>query len=543
MKNSLLILTLCWSCAYLSSNAQNVTSCNANFEFTVTGNSVQFTPAINSVPRLHHWEFGDGDISDASNPTHAYYNPGTYRVLHRVYDSLRTCFDTVAKLVTITQVGECGFRPGFHFVQDSLNCKTVHFFNSTQSSTTALHYTWKFGDSTTSNDVSPSHTYADTGYYNVCLVVEGGNNCQLQYCVLIGVHCAVCSINTNFEYNIDTVNTNKVIFHNLTVSPPANVQYKWNFGDSAGSNDINPVHVYNHPGQYQVCLTAAISNSCQQQVCKNILIQAPECNVTARFEWRRDSLQWNKIWLNNTTFPVSQIWKTSWNYGDGTSSQDFNSFHTYNHAGNYNVCLKVTSLNGCTSNNCNTITVAPPVAACDTLHLSFLMRLTAQVPNVVSFIAVSNEPLTRQRWVITKDTLVNGSPAQVVLETNNPTYTFPLVGMYHVCLFGYANDSCVREVCDSIYVYRAVSDSSHREIPVYPNPSNNSVNLMLNLNSRAAISVTVLSAEGVPQRQIQVNGQAGNNVITIPVDKLSQGMYLVRLQYAGQVRLARFQKL
>jgi len=147
--------------------------------------------------------------------------------------------------------------------------------------------------------------------------------------------------------------------------------------------------------------------------------------------------------------------------------------------------------------------------------------------------------------VIRRDSLVNGYPWQIVLETNDPTFIFPMGGWYNVCLYTTTQNNCVREYCEQVHIERVVADSGHREIPlsVYPNPSRNSVNLMLNLDGRTPISVTVLSAEGIILKQMQVGGQAGNNTITIPVDKLSQGQYLVQLRYAGQVRWARFQKL
>lgn len=465
MKNSLLVLTLCWSCAYLSSTAQNTASCNANFEFTVTGHNVQFTPAINSVLRLHHWEFSDGTFSNDPNPTHFFANAGTYRVLHRVYDSLKTCFDTVAKSVTIVDTSTCSITAAFNFYHDSLHCKVIHFINQSVPFSTAMHFAWKFGDSTTSNEPNPTHEFAKTGIYNVCLVVEQGSNCRKEICKTIEVTCGI----------VDT-----------------------------------------------------------------------GCNVHAKFEGKHDSQQWNKIWFANTTQPLANIWRTAWTYGDGSSSQDFNSFHTYDKAGKYYVCLKVISLTGCVSTYCDSVIVVPPVVSvCDTLHVKFVYQRSTAKPNVISFAAVSSVPLVSQRWVIRRDSLVNGYPWQVVLETNDPTYIFPMGGWYNVCLYATTRNSCVKEYCEKIFIDRVVADSGHREIPVsvYPNPTRNSVNLMLNLDSRAPISVMVVSADGIVQQQLQVGGQTGNNIITIPVDKLSQGQYLVRLRYAGQVRWARFQKL
>ncbi|MBK9422989.1 MAG: T9SS type A sorting domain-containing protein [Bacteroidetes bacterium] len=46
-------------------------------------------------------------------------------------------------------------------------------------------------------------------------------------------------------------------------------QYLWIFGDSTFSTDINPMHTFTTPGNYNVCLYAA--NSCEESVvCQNV---------------------------------------------------------------------------------------------------------------------------------------------------------------------------------------------------------------------------------------------------------------------------------
>src|SRR5262249_942948 len=153
-------------------------------------------------------------------------NAGTYRVLQRVYDSLKTCFDTVAKSVTIVDTGSCNLTAAFYLYFDSLNCKTVHLVNISTPFSSQMHFAWKFGDGSSSNDVSPNHTYADTGTYTICLVVEEGANCRSQYCVTIKIQC-----------------------------------------------------------------------------------QVPQCDLEAKYVVRHDAQQWNKIWFDNITQPVSKIWR------------------------------------------------------------------------------------------------------------------------------------------------------------------------------------------------------------------------------------------
>jgi len=714
MKNYLLFLTLCCSCAYLNTTAQNAdSSCNANFQYSIIGNTVKFIAA--SQARLHHWEFGDGSFSNDINPQHTYGGPGTYRVLQRVYDSLQSCFDTVSRLITISTGNTCNIEPAFSFYRDSLNCKKIHFinqsvpvsanvhftwhfgdstvsndinpsheyavpgnynvcltiesgtdchkelcktvearcdsctllvkfewrkdsvhtstviftnqtvvpstgaqyqwsfgdgttsadrnavhtynhpgtyqvclkvsvnntcirelcqaiviganicnlqaafefmtdsmqrnkvffFNHTLSNSSVVHYAWKFGDGTTSNDINPVHIYAQPGVYQVCLVAETGDSCRSEQCRNIEIRIELCNFTPGFEWRADSSHTNKIYFHNLTIVSSTSFRYLWNFGDGTSSSEINPVHEFAKPGEYQVCLVVELGNLCRKVTCQKIIIHVPECNVHAKFEWRQDGQVPDKIWFANTSQPVANIWKTNWSYGDGTSSQDFNSFHTYSNTGKYYVCLKVTSLNGCGSYFCDSVIVKPPVTTCDSAHVKFEYRRDSIKPNIISFTAVGNQSLVKQRWIFTRDSSVNGIPWQVVLEQNNPTFIFTVGGWYNVCLVATTANNCVKEYCEKIHIEAVVADSGHREIPimVFPNPASHSVRLLLNLNSRASVSVTVLSAIGGLQQRMQVSGQAGNNMITIPVDKLSQGQYLVQLRYENQVRWARFQKL
>jgi len=80
-------------------------------------------------------------------------------------------------------------------------------------------------------------------------------------------------------------------------------------------------------------------------------------------------------------------------------------------------------------------------------------------------------------------------------------------------------------------------------ISVYPNPARNTARIQLKMEAAQSISVTVMDAGGAVKYQLQVGGQTGNNTIHLPVDKLSQGQYLVQLRYGNQVRWARFQKM
>jgi PKD repeat protein len=88
--------------------------------------------------------------------------------------------------VTAWTAGACsGCAAAFSYAQ-----QTASFTFTDQSTVVSPSYSWDFGDGSTSTDPNPSHTYAQPGWYNVCLVVtglNGGNltcsdiSCQMVY--------------------------------------------------------------------------------------------------------------------------------------------------------------------------------------------------------------------------------------------------------------------------------------------------------------------------------------------------------------------------
>src|SRR6185436_15284927 len=45
-----------------------------------------------------------------------------------------------------------------------------------------LTYSWNWGDGNISTGMTPSHTYNNPGYYNICLAITDGTGCSANYC-------------------------------------------------------------------------------------------------------------------------------------------------------------------------------------------------------------------------------------------------------------------------------------------------------------------------------------------------------------------------
>jgi PKD repeat protein len=94
------------------------------------------------------WDFGDGNISTESKPTHVYTAGGTFDITLKVTNSLG-CWNAITKsdLVHIND----GVNAGFELTSLDV-CKTpaTASFKNTSAGSGTLEYNWDFGDGTTS---------------------------------------------------------------------------------------------------------------------------------------------------------------------------------------------------------------------------------------------------------------------------------------------------------------------------------------------------------------------------------------------------------
>jgi gliding motility-associated-like protein len=117
------------------------------------------------------WEFGDGQSSNEEEPSHTYRVPETYTVRLTAYGPGGTI---TAEDVTIeiysTPTALFEPVPKVVFIPDD----QVTFLNKSQG---ANSWEWSFGDGNSSVAFSPTHTYQNTGSYDVTLSVENADGC------------------------------------------------------------------------------------------------------------------------------------------------------------------------------------------------------------------------------------------------------------------------------------------------------------------------------------------------------------------------------
>ena len=170
----------------------------------------------------YNWQIDGTNFSSLANPNYLlsdslphlvclsvlFYNPSTG-------DS---CYSSFCDSVQIPGNNGGGGNPstcqaGFVLWQDSVNTSLYYGYN-TSTGSSSMTYLWDFGDGTTATGPYPTHTYANTGIYNVCLtIVDSMNNCTSTYCDSAGVFKLM---NTGMSQIIILPNTSTGINYNET---------------------------------------------------------------------------------------------------------------------------------------------------------------------------------------------------------------------------------------------------------------------------------------------------------------------------------------
>ena len=451
MKKSFTLLLLTLAAFTFTSSAQN-TSCNAGFDFSISGLSVNFTPAITTVSTTNHqyWQFGDGTTSSNISPVHVYTSGGTYTVKHFFYrseNSSAICIDSVEKKVELTTTTiTCNLHAGFSFERDPSQPNKVKFTNHSTGANDIHSVKWSFGDGTYSTDFNTSHVYANSGVYTVCLLVQKDNTCQRDTCAQVQVQVTPppplsCNLEANFAWNADNIQLNKINFINISSHFEAHDSIWWSFGDGSYSTNGSPTHTYASAGTYSVCIKIKKNNTtgatpgifyCVKEICKQVVV-LNECRLEATFTFEADATNKNKIYFKNTSAPATSVINLQWNFGDGATSSSMNPDHIYAHAGTYHVCLRISGSTTCYREICKTVEIKEPEINCLDISKFTLTRSTVNCLEF-KFIPTLQNPNWKYFWTFGDGT---GS------SDMSPSHVYQHSGNYTVFLTVYRSSTCV----------------------------------------------------------------------------------------------------
>lgn len=243
------------------------------------------------------------------------------------------------------------FEPDADFSYDNANDPTLDFTDLSTNSPTS--WAWNFGDGTTSTMQNPSHTFPQSGIYQVCLTASNGVGSSTPHCeqVIITNGPPIAS------FTPDLSNDPTASFTETSQNNPTS--WSWDFGDGGSSTQQNPSHTYVLADDYTVCLIATNQYG-SDTTCQVISIdnQLP----IPLFDY--EVLSNNIVSFDNLTAVGSPPQTTYTWYFDvnNDSSNAINPTYAFPRSGGtFNVCLKAS----------NAIGTAP--LYCDDLELENLV--------------------------------------------------------------------------------------------------------------------------------------------------------------------------
>ncbi len=319
-----------------------------------------------------NWDFGDGTTSTDRHPTHQYADDGSYLVVLTVQDD-DDAVQSATRGISVTNLPPVA---AFSYSPDTPATGALVTFAdaSTDADGLVVSWHWDFGDGTTSNDVNPSHRYADDGTYMVTLTVtdDDGASTQLTQAIVVRNVEPVAG----FTMTPAAPTTQDIIqFTDTSTDSDGYVAaWHWDFGDGTTSTERHPTHRYPDDGAYAVTLVVTDDDGARDDWARQVTV----ANVppVALFSYApAEPTTLDDVRFSESSSDVDGVvvsW--AWDFGDGTTSNDRAPVHRFPDDGHYTVTLTVTDDDGDTGT----------------------MSLQVMVTNVLPTAAFSHSPLEPQ---------------------------------------------------------------------------------------------------------------------------------------------------
>lgn len=315
-----------------------------SYTFDCVKDSVLFsntsTISIGSVAGAN-WDFGDAsNTSSDYSPVHHYNGNGPYTVT-LVAISNFTCTAALTNTINLNNKVASNFTLG-----TTIFCigKPINFVDaSTYTLGTITAWLWDFGDGNVSNQQNPSYTYTAAGNYSVTLTAISTDGCK-------GKLTKVIKVSSPPQVLFAISNTTACAKSSLTFTDQsitdAGSNYNWKFGDGGNSSQQNPNYTYTTAGNYSVKLIVSTPSGCVDSLSKANLLQVYN-TPNVNFKLSPACILSDINFTNTSTINVDTIVVRNWDFGDGSSSNQFLPSHTYTAAGTYSISLIAKSNLGC----------------------------------------------------------------------------------------------------------------------------------------------------------------------------------------------------
>lgn len=357
----------------------------------------------------YFWDFGNGVTSTEPNPDIFFLNAGvndtTYVISLTITNLCGTSYYEDLIIIHPEPNAEMGISP-----QTECSPLVIDFANSSTGGITS--YYWDFGNGQTSTDPLPEpQTYTTdttTTIYTAMLIATNVCGSDTIYKDIV---VEPADVQAFFEVSDnDGCAPHEVSFENFSSNGAV---IEWDFGDGNTSSEIEPTHVFETPGIYEV-IQFAHSECGYDTATVFIEVIAPP---VVEFTHVNNICQGQIIQFENLSDNISGAY---WDFGDGDTSQLNSPTHVFDSLGTYTITLTgYSTVNQCPATYTSEVQVLGlPTASFDVPTTYGCAPLSIEFEN-------NSEGIAFQEWDF-------GDGNTSILES--PTHVFIDSGTYEVKL-------------------------------------------------------------------------------------------------------------
>lgn len=444
------------NCTYTKEKYVYVTDVQASLTTSDTvfcaPKDVMFNGGGSQDAMFFDWDFGGGTgLGPGTNSMEdAKFDTNNTYVTQLIVADQYGCKDTATVTVRgFVNVANFSANPVFGCVPLG-----VQFTDQSTSDTTIVGWAYSFGDGTMGYTQNPFHNYAATGsaQYAVTLTISDALGCTSFLTVDPFIETSQPDVNFSASQVFLCVGEPTQF---TSILNAAGYTYLWDFGDGTTSTQMNPSHMYQTSGQFDVQLTITNQHGCDSTFTKPNFITVQDIPQPAIIATPSDTSCYPVpvVITDTSSTPNGMFWY--WNFGDDTTfitTGGGQAQHIYTLPGNYDVTVIVKTSFGCM----------------DTLTMTDFINITGPIANVmidpdtacfaadVMFKADSAHGIYKYTWDFGDGIIDSTFHPQDSIE-----HAYLQTGWITAYLL--ANDSlgqCPKTFVDSVYVHKVAAQLS-----------------------------------------------------------------------------------
>ncbi len=290
----------------------------------------------------YQWSTGE------TAPTKTVDTSGTYWL-----DATDTIGCQASDTVDVTIIGDAP-QASFDF-GPTCDQNPVEFQDSSTAPAgdTIVAWSWAFGDGDSSSSQNPSHTYPDTGSYQVSLQVTLNTGCKADTSISISVHPLP---DPHFTHT-KACERDPTEFQDSSKSQVGIADHFWDLGDPSTDDDTlkgdTVSYQYPNDGFRSVKLILTDSNQCRDSITGSVqVLPTPDPSFQAADVCKGDSVFFQDQSSGNVDIH-------NWDFGDGQGGNGDSVKHLYFNSTTYYPTLEVIAPNGCKDDTTGMVQVHP----------------------------------------------------------------------------------------------------------------------------------------------------------------------------------------